>query len=172
MHTNVALFIVMELFVTFRQYPTRKTGVISLTVFMLGYVTWIHIIKHVSGKWVYPILEVLNLPQRIAFIAFIGVFCISFYFVGEFLNNTVWAKEIKTTKKQKWTHSAENAKQRTNSDINSIYLYTHTAIMLVLLLPYLNWREQKRNIVTNSTQILKSNLFRRLKKKGLLCNPI
>lgn len=101
MHTNVALFIVMELFVTFRQYPSRKIGITSLTVFMLGYVIWIHVIKHVSGKWVYPILEVLEMPQRIAFMVFIGIFCISFYFVGEYLNNTVWAREIKTTKKQK-----------------------------------------------------------------------
>lgn len=101
MHTNVALFIVMELFVTFRQYPSRKIGITSLTIFMLGYVIWIHVIKHVSGKWVYPILEVLEMPQRMTFMAFIFIFCISFYFVGEYLNNTVWAKEIKTTKKQK-----------------------------------------------------------------------
>lgn len=101
MHTNVALFIVMELFVTFRQYPNRKLGVTSLTIFMLGYVIWIHVIKYVSGKWVYPILEVLDMPARTAFMVFIGIFCISFYFVGEYLNNKVWAREIKTAKKQK-----------------------------------------------------------------------
>lgn len=101
MHTNVAFFIIMELFVTFRHYPARKLGVTSLTLFMLGYVIWIHIIKHVSGKWVYPILEVLAMPQRVAFMLFTGIFCISFYFVGEYLNNKVWANEIKPTKKQK-----------------------------------------------------------------------
>lgn len=101
MHTNVAFFILMELFVTFRQYPTRKVGITSLSIFMLAYVIWIHVIKYVSGKWVYPILEVLEMPQRIAFMVFIGIFCISFYFVGEYLNNNVWAREIKPAKKQK-----------------------------------------------------------------------
>lgn len=92
----------MELFVTFRRYPARKIGVTSLAVFMLGYVIWIHVIKHVSGKWVYPILEVLDLPQRIAFMLLSGIFCISFYFVGEYMNNKVWVNEMaKPTKKQK-----------------------------------------------------------------------
>lgn len=98
MHTNIVIFILLELILTFRQYPSRKTGFTGLLIFNVCYVIWIHIIKYKSGKWVYPILDVLSLPQRIGFILFIGVFGISFYFVGEFLNNKIWANEIKTNK--------------------------------------------------------------------------
>lgn len=99
MHTNVAIFILLELFLSFRQYPNRKSGFTGLLIFNICYVIWIHIIKAVSGRWVYPILEVLNLPQRIGFILFIGVFGISFYFIGELLNNKIWASELKSNNK-------------------------------------------------------------------------
>lgn len=106
LHTNVAIFILLELFVTFRKYPVRGKSVKSLLLFNICYVIWILIIKLVSGKWVYPVLDVLNLPQRIGFIVFMGVFGISFYFVGELLNNLVWSNELrsgtkKTSKKHK-----------------------------------------------------------------------
>lgn len=101
LHTNVAVFILLELFVTFRKYPVRGKAVKSLFLFNVCYVIWILIIKNVSGKWVYPVLDILNLPQRIGFITFMGVFGVSFYFVGELLNNLVWSNELKgSTKKQ------------------------------------------------------------------------
>lgn len=95
MHTNVAVFILIELFVTFRKYPVRSKAVKGLVIFNLLYVIWILFIKYMSGKWVYPVLDILNLPQRIGFITFMGVFGISFYFVGEFLNNKIWASELR-----------------------------------------------------------------------------
>lgn len=95
MHTNVAVFILIELVVTFRKYPVRGKAVKGLVIFNVLYVIWILVIKQVSGRWVYPVLDVLNLPQRIGFIAFMGVFGVSFYFVGEFLNNKIWASELR-----------------------------------------------------------------------------
>lgn len=98
MHTNILIFVFLELILSFRQYPIRKSGVTGLTLFMIGYLIWIHIIKYMSGRWVYPILEVLNLPMRIVFLVFNGAFGVSFYFVGEFLNNKIWATELKSAK--------------------------------------------------------------------------
>lgn len=98
MHTNIVIFVLLELFISFRQYPTRKNGFTGLLIFNILYVIWIHIIKYKSGRWVYPILEVLTLPQRIGFILFTGLFGISFYFIGEYLNNRVWANELKPSK--------------------------------------------------------------------------
>lgn len=95
MHTNIVVFVVLEMILTFRQYPNRKTGFTGLLVFNVAYLIWIHIIKYKSGRWVYPILDVLSLPQRLVFMLVIGVFGISFYFVGEFLNNKIWAKQLK-----------------------------------------------------------------------------
>lgn len=98
MHTNVAVFIVLEMVISFRKYPLRKKAVTGLLIFNICYVIWILIIKYKSDKWVYPVLDVLNLPQRVGFITFMGIFGISFYFVGEYLNSKIWAFELKTTK--------------------------------------------------------------------------
>lgn len=107
MHTNIVIFILLDMAVTFRQYPSRKTGFTGLLIFNVAYLIWIHIIKYKSGRWVYPILEVLTFPQRIGFMVVVGIFGISFYFVGEYLNNKFWAKELKpiksSGKKHKWT---------------------------------------------------------------------
>lgn len=98
MHTNIVIFIVLELFTTFRQYPSRKSAVTGLSIFMLGYLVWIHVIKHYAGIWVYPVLEVLAFGQRIVFFIVILLFCLGLYFVGEFLNNKIWASELRQIK--------------------------------------------------------------------------
>lgn len=98
MHTNIVIFVFLDLVLSFRQYPTRKTGVTGLFVFMVGYLVWIHIIKYMSDKWVYPILNVLNLPMRLVFLVFNGAFGVSFYYVGEYLNSKIWANELKSAK--------------------------------------------------------------------------
>lgn len=101
MHTNIMIFITLELFMSFRKYPARKHAVTCLFIFNLIYIAWVHVIKYMSDKWVYPVLEVFNLPQRIAFLTFMCVFGLSFYYIGEFLNNKIWASELKSSSKSK-----------------------------------------------------------------------
>ncbi|XP_017152889.1 androgen-induced gene 1 protein isoform X1 [Drosophila miranda] len=100
LHTNIVVFIVLELFTSYRAYPKRSKGLTGLTIFMGAYLVWIHIVKHYSGVWVYPVLEVLQLPQRIVFFVAVIGFTLALYLVGEFLNNTVWAKEVKLAKRK------------------------------------------------------------------------
>jgi len=95
MHTNIVVFIILEMFTSFRSYPTRKNGIFTLAIFMGSYLIWLHVIRFYSGFWVYPILEVLNLPLRILFFIVVLAFTISLYFLGEFLNNCIWSKELK-----------------------------------------------------------------------------
>jgi len=95
MHTNIVVFIVLEMFTSFRLYPRRSKGITGLTVFMISYLIWIHIVKHYSGIWVYPVLEVLQPIQRIIFFVAVLSFTLCLYLFGEFLNNIVWAKELK-----------------------------------------------------------------------------
>lgn len=94
----------LELFTSFRQYPSRKAGVTGLTLFMGAYLIWLHIIKHVSGIWVYPVLDVLAGPLRIVFFIVVMAATSVFYFAGEFLSNMVWTKELKMLKQGKKTH--------------------------------------------------------------------
>ncbi|XP_037048094.1 androgen-dependent TFPI-regulating protein-like isoform X1 [Bradysia coprophila] len=101
MHTNIVIFIVLELFTTFRQYPSRKSALTGLSIFMLAYLVWIHIIKHYAGVWVYPVLNVLEFGQRIVFFIVILLFCLGLYFVGEFLNNKIWASELRQIKSKR-----------------------------------------------------------------------
>lgn len=98
MHTNIMIFIILEMFTTFRQYPSRKLCLTSLAIFMAAYLAWLHVVKHYSGVWVYPVLDVLELPQRIAFFAVSLTVGVSLYFVGEILNNKIWADELRALK--------------------------------------------------------------------------
>lgn len=101
LHTNIAIFIVLEMCVSFRKYPSRKAGLTGLGIFMIAYLVWIHVIYHVSGIWVYPVLEVLALPQRLVFFAASLFFSVVLYRSGEFVNNIIWVKELKQLKGRK-----------------------------------------------------------------------
>jgi hypothetical protein len=101
LHTNIAIFIMLEMCVSFRRYPSRQAGLFGLGLFMLAYLVWIHIIYNVSGVWVYPVFEVLNLPQRVLFFAASLVFSVILYLSGEFVNKIIWVKELKPIKGRK-----------------------------------------------------------------------
>jgi FAR-17a/AIG1-like protein len=90
----------LELFTSFRSYPSRKSGLTGLIVFLAGYLVWVHVIKHYSGVWVYPVLDVLALPQRIAFFAANLLIVVFLYLSGEFMNEKIWTKEMKQIKQQ------------------------------------------------------------------------
>ncbi|XP_055917072.1 androgen-induced gene 1 protein-like isoform X2 [Eupeodes corollae] len=100
LHTNIVVFIVLEMFTSFRTYPKRINGLTGLIAFMLSYLIWVHVIKHFSGVWVYPVLEVLELPQRIVFFGAILVFTVFLYLFGETINKIVWAKELKLAQRK------------------------------------------------------------------------
>ncbi|KAK7867793.1 hypothetical protein R5R35_001208 [Gryllus longicercus] len=95
MHTNIMIFIVLEMVLSFRKYPTRGNGTGGLTAFMCVYLVWTFIIYFYSGAWVYPVLEVLNWGQRAIFFIVLLLFVNSLYFVGEFVNKTIWGKELR-----------------------------------------------------------------------------
>ncbi|CAG4952003.1 unnamed protein product [Colias eurytheme] len=97
MHSNIVIFIVIELVTSFRMYPNRKIGLSILSIFMLGYAIWIHIIFFKTGSWVYPVLSVMSWPVRIMFYIFGLGFASALYSLGETLNKNVWSKEVEST---------------------------------------------------------------------------
>ncbi|XP_030751284.1 androgen-induced gene 1 protein-like [Sitophilus oryzae] len=99
MHTNIVLFSITEMFTSYRKYPGRKIGFSIVTTFMVTYLIWIHILNSYTNRWVYPVLEVLNLPGRIAFFAFCLVLVIGLYIVGEKLNSLRWGTTLTSKKK-------------------------------------------------------------------------
>ncbi|XP_014371278.2 androgen-induced gene 1 protein [Papilio machaon] len=99
MHSNIVLFTLIELATSFRMYPSKKKGLTILCTFMLSYAVWVHYIYFRTGSWVYPILNALNWPLRIAFYVFSLIFICGFYSLGENLNKLVWSKEVESTVK-------------------------------------------------------------------------
>lgn len=97
-HTNIMIFMIAELLMLFREYTSHRKNLTGLLSFMACYLVWIHIIKYFSDDWVYPILEVLPMPIRIAFFAGSLALTIAVYFMGDFLNKTVWDEEINSSK--------------------------------------------------------------------------
>lgn len=100
LHTNVTLFVLIELFLVKHRYPERKLALKGLTTFMIVYLMWLLIIKGQTGRWVYHLFEALPYPQRIAFFALSGVFTNGLYFIGEFLNKLCTGGEKISEKKK------------------------------------------------------------------------
>ncbi|XP_014096193.1 androgen-induced gene 1 protein isoform X2 [Bactrocera oleae] len=100
LHTNVVVFMILELFTSFRAYPKRSTGLAGLSAFIVSYLIWLHVVKYYSGFWVYPVLEVLLLPQRIVFFVAVITITLCLYLFGEFMNNIVWEKELKLAQRK------------------------------------------------------------------------
>lgn len=64
------------------------------------YLGWIFCIKKVTNFWVYPILTILDWPQRIGFFAFTVSVPIILYFFGKIMNNIIWGSSVKQQQQQ------------------------------------------------------------------------
>ncbi|XP_059059395.1 androgen-induced gene 1 protein-like [Achroia grisella] len=99
MHTFITVFLVIELLATKRNYPSRATGNTIMSLFIIAYVIWIHVIHHKTGTWPYPILDVLNPTLRLVFCGFSTILGLGIYVIGEKLNSVV-----SPTSKQHYTN--------------------------------------------------------------------
>lgn len=93
-HTYIIILMFLEMFLSFREYPRRSTGIKRVIAFFLIYVFVIHLVHFKLGIWAYPLLEVLNLPLKIAFYGFLICTGITMYIFGEKLNKIVWSQEL------------------------------------------------------------------------------
>ncbi|XP_053316862.1 androgen-induced gene 1 protein isoform X3 [Spea bombifrons] len=92
-HTTVLPFILIEMRTTNHQYPSRNGGIATVCAFSFGYILWVCWIHHVTGVWVYPLLEYIS--PRAKIICFLLVmFIISMYYIlGEKINSYIWESE-------------------------------------------------------------------------------
>lgn len=108
MHTTVLPFVLIEMRTTHHQYPSRSCGLAAVCTFAVGYILWVCWIHHVTGVWVYPLLEHLSPGVKIIFFAAVTVIINVFYLVGEVLNNYIWdtqkcIEEGREKPKSEWT---------------------------------------------------------------------
>jgi hypothetical protein len=101
MHTLVLLFMVLELVLSYRSYPSRCVGCALIICFNLAYVFWFHYIYFQIGVWVYPFFTVLNWAGRVGFVVASTSVGLGLYFLGEKLNGLVWTKVNKQKVKSK-----------------------------------------------------------------------
>lgn len=97
MHTNIVIFILLEMFLSCRKYPSKKKGLIGLTIFMAIYLSWTFVIYYNTKLWVYPVMDVMDWPSRIFFLLAMLAFCLILYLVGDFINTKRWGHEMTYT---------------------------------------------------------------------------
>lgn len=92
-HTDIMVFMAIEMVILHRHYPRIKHSLLGLFAFMLAYISWVHIIHEATGYWVYPILAAFNWAQRLGFHLFNISVPVTFYFIGKFINNWIWSED-------------------------------------------------------------------------------
>ncbi|XP_010880894.1 androgen-induced gene 1 protein isoform X1 [Esox lucius] len=90
MHTTVLPFIIIEMRTTQHQYPSRQCGLMAVCSFAVGYVLWMCWVHHVTGVWVYPLLEQISPLAKVAFFSCLTVLINVYYVLGEILNSYIW----------------------------------------------------------------------------------
>lgn len=91
-HTNVMTFVILEQILLHHKYPCRKSALAGLGIYMFSYLFWVNYVYHAANVWVYPVLAIMNWPQRIGFYVFTCSIPILLYYLGELLNGLFWYK--------------------------------------------------------------------------------
>ncbi|XP_053561308.1 androgen-induced gene 1 protein [Bombina bombina] len=100
MHTFVLPLLLVELFVCSHQYPSKKKGLFTLSIFCFAYLSWILWIHHASGIWAYPILAKLDSVGLAIFFGASLILMVPLYCLGDFLTRLCWGG-VKPSKKKK-----------------------------------------------------------------------
>ncbi|XP_069462904.1 androgen-induced gene 1 protein [Ambystoma mexicanum] len=90
MHTTVLPFILIEMRTTHHQYPSRSFGLAAVCTFSIGYILWVCWVNHVTGVWVYPLLDHISPGAKITFFLFVTIMMNIYYILGEVLNSYIW----------------------------------------------------------------------------------
>uniref|UniRef100_W5LX90 Androgen induced 1 n=2 Tax=Lepisosteus oculatus TaxID=7918 RepID=W5LX90_LEPOC len=90
MHTTVLPFILIEMRTTHHRYPSRLCGLVAVCSFAIGYVLWMCWVHHVTGVWVYPLLDRIGPIAKIIFFTLLTALINVYYILGEILNSYIW----------------------------------------------------------------------------------
>lgn len=112
LHTNLSIFVILDLIITQHQYPKRSAAIRGLVVFLLGYLGWVYVIKNVTGFWVYKVFSAFTTQHRIIFFALCGLVAVGFYFIGEFLNYLFVGKQTSDKSSNDKKNKIKNQKKK------------------------------------------------------------
>uniref|UniRef100_A0A4W3HHI5 Androgen induced 1 n=1 Tax=Callorhinchus milii TaxID=7868 RepID=A0A4W3HHI5_CALMI len=95
MHTTVLPFLIIQMRTTQHRYPSRQLGHVAVCLFSMAYIVWIFWIQHMTGLWVYTLLEHLSCLMKIGFFA-AGVAVVNvLYVLGDILNSFIWDEQTR-----------------------------------------------------------------------------
>ncbi|XP_066558818.1 androgen-induced gene 1 protein isoform X2 [Amia ocellicauda] len=102
-HTTVLPFILIEMRTTHHRYPSRLCGLMAVCSFAIGYVLWMCWVHHITGVWVYPLLDRISPVAKIFFFTSLTALISVYYILGEILNSYIWdsPKGVLETEKPK-----------------------------------------------------------------------
>ncbi|ELU18491.1 hypothetical protein CAPTEDRAFT_168148 [Capitella teleta] len=90
MHSTVIVFLLFEKFFIYIDHPSRSKGLMGTVLFASIYQAWILWIAFYADIWVYPVLQVLGLAGRAAFIGGCWLTLMPIYLLGERITYAIW----------------------------------------------------------------------------------
>lgn len=89
-HTLVAVFTLIESYLSYHKEPSEATGLFLLSALFLAYAVFTFYFALVKDYWIYPVMEKLNWPGRIGMV--LGGFPLvaTLYYVGVYLHLSFW----------------------------------------------------------------------------------
>eukprot|EP00116_Pleurobrachia_bachei_P006376 sb/3466638/ len=96
MHTFLIPIALMELVLYQHDYPSVKGGLMLCTSYTVGYIIWLHVVKHVGGVWAYPIFDMLNSRGQAIFLGIMVIAMYMIFFLQHFLHQLVHGQLIVT----------------------------------------------------------------------------
>lgn len=92
MHTLILPIILIELLVTNRNYPSKKTGFSVALILTAIYAGYIHIVNFKYGIWPYPFMYVVSMTTTMFYFVGSALLGMGFYLLGEKLDIMVSQK--------------------------------------------------------------------------------
>lgn len=107
MHTLIVPFVIIELIVTPKKYPSKCVGITFSLIVVLCYLSLLGIAFIIGGTMVYPVLNAMNWTVKIGFVFISIVGGLGVYFIGEELNYLIHGSRIAKIKTQKVKRKAK-----------------------------------------------------------------
>lgn len=94
MHTTVIPLQLAELYLVKHTFPSRSKGFTITALLFLTYLVWINYIYYMTGFWVYPVIKVLSVGQRVGFFTVCGFVGGVLFLVADIANKMIWGRNI------------------------------------------------------------------------------
>lgn len=101
MHTLIVPFVIIELIVTPKKYPSKRVGITFSLFVVFCYLSLLGAAFIKGGTMVYPVLNAMNWTVKIGFVTVSIIGGLGVYIIGEELNYLIHGSGIAKIKSKK-----------------------------------------------------------------------